>query len=849
MIKNWIMKKNSHQPSLMELIVSADAARDRGEYTEAAAGYKKVLSINPKRADIWVQYGNMLKDSGHFGEAENAYLEAISQNPDIADTYLQYGHLLKRFEHLEEAATAYHKAVMLDPSHQNPARGELRKLAEKGIKTANFPLPSPHAPPRNTPLNAKLLSVRQEIAELIGHLNKQAVHINHNSDRGSAQTDTLKESYYAVSELLHRLNGASLDTPIITDSTIGEAKTSVSVKTTIAFDVSDLYQYFRHNRLPTGIQRVQIEIIPVALILASPELDVRIICFTEAGDFWREIPSAHFVELCDLALEDGDWTALDWRNAMEITDTLLREASEFVFPQGAYLVNLGTSWWLQNYFLRVREAKKEYKIRYVPFVHDMIPILTPEFCVAGLIQDFISWVLGVFIHADYYFVNSEATRRDLKKVATLLGYVIPDDNVVTIRLDADFRKPRAQSVDPDRLAIHRVVPRNYVLFVGTIEPRKNHLLALTGWRRLIKKYDARAIPKLVCVGKRGWLNDMVFAQLGAMEDLKECVVMLSGVPDDVLSVLYENCLFTIFPSAYEGWRLPVTESLCYGKVPVTCNISSLPEAGGEFAEYFHLGDEDGFFAAVERLIFDKMYRETKEQLIRDSYTPRTWKEVSNDIVDSILSRWAAAHFHSDVYLPAAKLGVYYPLRRNLTTKIHRGLVSGEPFRVGDAWWGCDDWGCWLKRMPGRLTIRINEESECCRFYLGLRGLPQSKTPFDVTVLGHQAIRGELAPAQIRWIWFDIGISRSKNIVINVVIEGYRTEIEAPREDAEPRTISVGVIGFMICHKDNLPTRVNFIEAIALENLDALLDQSEDVTEAVITEESMRSSTATSGALA
>jgi len=716
--------------SVVQLSELADAARDRGAYNEAAAGYRDVLSLNPNRVDIWVQYGNMLKDNGRFEDAETAYLEAISRDPTIADTYLQYGHLLKRSGRLEEAANSYRKAVMYDRSSQNSARPELQRLIEQGVTTA---------------------------------------------------------------------------------------------KITVAFDVSDLYQYFRHHRLPTGIQRVQMEAIPSALISTAPDLNVRIVCFNEADDFWREIPAVEFVKICELSLKSGDSTATDWRNALEATDTIMRQAPAFIFPQGAYLVNIGTSWWLQNYFLRVREAKRAYQIRYVPFVHDMIPIITPECCVAGLTQDFISWVLGVFDHADFYFVNSETTRNDLKKVAAVLGHKMLDEKIITVRLDADIRRHHDRPLDSARLAVHRLTPGNYVLFVGTIEPRKNHLLAFAAWRQLIKQHGLTNVPKLVCVGSRGWLNEAVFAQHSASEDLKSSVLILSGVPDDELGLLYENCLFTIFPSAYEGWGLPVTESLCYRKVPLTSNKSSLPEAGGEFAEYFDLGNENSFVAAVERLVFDSSYRTEKEALIRKCYRPRTWEEVSRDLIEPIASQWSEAEYISDNCQPEVKLGLYYPLRRNTALKIHRGMVSSEVFRDGDAWWGCDDWGCWIKRAPGRLSIRINEQVGHYHLYIGLRGLPGSRTAFDVTCLNNRRIiRGELAPGQERWICCDIDVPDNREVKIEIILEGYGSEMELPREDAEFRTISLGVLGFMICRKDDWPTRVDFIEAIALNNLDALV---------------------------
>ncbi len=214
----------------------------------------------------------------------------------------------------------------------------------------------------------------------------------------------------------------------------------------MVFDTSDLIQYFRHHRLPTGIQRVQMEMICIGLLNAEAAVVIRICCFTEADDYWREVPPADFINLCELSLIGNDWTAPDWRTAMSELDERLRASPNFVFPNGAYLVNIGTSWWLQNYFLHVREAKLRDQVKYVPFVHDMIPIMTPEHCVVGLTQDFISWVLGVFRHADYYFVNSQSTRRDLQTVAGILGYQVKDDCIQTVRLDADFRKGKEIAV-------------------------------------------------------------------------------------------------------------------------------------------------------------------------------------------------------------------------------------------------------------------------------------------------------------------------------------------------------------------------------------------------------------------
>ena len=79
-------------------------------------------------------------------------------------------------------------------------------------------------------------------------------------------------------------------------------------------------------------------------------------------------------------------------------------------------------------------------------------------------------------------------------------------------------------------------------------------------------------------------------------------MFLEGTSDPDLAALYRRCLFTVYPSLYEGWGLPVTESLCYGKTPLLSRVASLPEAGGEFADYFEIGSKVGLAAALKRLV-------------------------------------------------------------------------------------------------------------------------------------------------------------------------------------------------------------------------------------------------------
>lgn len=607
----------------------------------------------------------------------------------------------------------------------------------------------------------------------------------------------------------------------------------------LVFDVSDLAQYFHNARLPTGIQRVQMQIITSVLAATPDGFSVRLACFSKLADFWSELPGVFFQRLCAIALASGDVAAPDWQQAVAELKARVEQGPPLAFPQGAFLINLGTSWWLQNYFLHVRTAKAQHGVRYVPYVHDCIPIITPEHCTEELTRDFITWAAGVFQHADHIAVNSRATAADVARVARYLGYEIADPAVV--RLDAEYRRPGQPAQDTGSFMRHELKPGSYVLFVSTIESRKNHLLAFSAWLGLIKKHGMARVPRLVCVGNHGWLNDAIYAKLGASKLLQQKVLMLSKIPDAALQFLYENCLFTLFPSSYEGWGLPVTESLCCGKVPLVSNCSSLPEAGGAFAEYFDLGSEAEFVAKLERLIFDAEYRGARERKILAEFRPRSWTEIGAELLD-LVRRWSA-----EVPVPRrpyegaaegiwpfeAELGRYYGLTENLETRIWPGMVSGEIYRQGNGWWWPEPWGTRTKAGLALLAFfaRLGE-ADAAMLFLGVRGNQGSACTATITVSGVGTREVRLEADQDRWLSFRIPASAlarlkadGKALLFEVLFSAdMATDFAKNTDGKDQRVASIGARGFMICAEDDVRARLRLIESIALGDLAALEDK-------------------------
>ncbi|MEH0196590.1 glycosyltransferase [Caulobacter sp. CCNWLY153] len=779
------------------LLKSANTARDAGDWAMAAAGYRAALDLAPVLTHIWVQLGHALKEDGDVEGAKAAYEEAARLAPSDPDPPLHLGHLAKTQGDPAGAARAYLASARLDPG--GDAVSSLR-----GLVHDNTPMPvGAFEAWLTTSARADLTmsSGTDQLAERAQEaVNALATALKREDGPNSAAVESAASAARLIASL-------QLNRPL--------NATDADARSCLIFDVSDLIAYFRNVRSPTGIQRVQIETTVSAL---KGGADVRICCFIEARDEWVEIPEPIFTRLCALSLDGLESQAAEWNLALNGALMTLGVAPPLEFPRGAFLINLGTSWWLQNYFLQIRRIKQKHAVRYVPFVHDMIPVLFGEFCPKPLTRDFISWAIGVFEHADFFFVNSESTKRDLIRVGAFLGREIAPTHVSVVRLDADIRKADRGPVQDDALRIHGIGAQPFVLFVSTIEPRKNHLRVFEAWLALLKRHGPRRVPKLVCVGHPGWLNDTIHEQLKAHEALRDHVHRLMFVSDEELSQLYRRCLFTLYPSFYEGWGLPVTESLCHGKVPVVSEVSSLPEAGGPFAVYFDPHSTPALVRALETMMFDGAARATRERKIAAEFRPRTWPDLAGQMNRDVETWSAATDFREAATPPAAQIGAYHPLRRNLSTRLWPAMRAGEIYRDGVNWWSPDDWGCWTK--IGGATLRLSVPSaEPLLAYLHLRGLPSTPCSYVISV-GDEGRRGDLAPGQDRWVKLDVPAEAVVDGTLGVSLTGAVGEdLGGCTNGSDRRIVSLGLAGFYLCRAADDPARMTLMEAVALGNLD------------------------------
>ncbi|QJC55213.1 D-inositol-3-phosphate glycosyltransferase [Polaromonas vacuolata] len=297
----------------------------------------------------------------------------------------------------------------------------------------------------------------------------------------------------------------------------------------------------------------------------------------------------------------------------------------FELPRGSTYISLGLDW---NYkdMAQIYRIKKAQDLKLLLFCYDIIPIRLPHLCVADVSRQFAHYFVDLAWCADLILCISESSQRDL--TGFLGNMSVPQPRTEVIRLGADIL-PGQGETGPVSEGISRFTNEPYILFVSTIERRKNHEILYRAYTRLAE--EGLALPQLIFVGMPGWGVGELHADLALDPRTQGRIHALNHVNDIELAHLYQNASFTVYPSLYEGWGLPVAESLAYGKFCLCANTSSLPEVGEQWVEYLDPWDLPAW---VERLRFFITHPEEIAQrnaAISAGYSPHPWRQTAADI--------------------------------------------------------------------------------------------------------------------------------------------------------------------------------------------------------------------------
>jgi glycosyltransferase involved in cell wall biosynthesis len=450
----------------------------------------------------------------------------------------------------------------------------------------------------------------------------------------------------------------------------------VKLQKIVYFDVTDVIHFAESNDRVTGIQRVQLRLISDLVAKYGAEY-VRGVAYLGRQGGWQEIR-------LDRVLNQPEFNAIDflvavgrikpsffppaaqvkravakfndrkilralkkfqiYAKAVISRSTLRDEGFRFYYkedcppvanlaidqlPRNAVYALLGVS--LSNdkveKFARSHHASGGVVAQ---MMYDLIPYTHPQLHDARLSNNFNSWLVRTHKHVSVYLCISQSTAKDLKHFLSLQG---AEADIAVTPLPHEFLGFDRGQVAALPLAASRqlaaLAKQDFVLCVGSIEVRKNGLNLLKAWAQVHAVLKEKT-PKLVFAGRLGWKIEDFKKYLIDSNFIAETVQIVESPSDEDLAWLYSHCKFTVYPSLYEGWGLPVGEGAWFNKYCISSSTSSMPEVCGNLIDYVEPNDVDDLAQKIIRPLQDDVFLANRSVGMAAA-TLRTWKDVAEDV--------------------------------------------------------------------------------------------------------------------------------------------------------------------------------------------------------------------------
>ena len=366
----------------------------------------------------------------------------------------------------------------------------------------------------------------------------------------------------------------------------------------------------------TGIQRVVRSVVRWLYCSARPGIDV-IAVRLEGSEL----------------VEASEWLdAHGLRVAVERADGNGRP----VVPQwGDCLLMLDSSWSRYLEFAPVFERVRARNGQVITAVYDLLPLRLPQCWPPGASEWFGGWVRAALEQSDALVCISRSVADEL--LEAIDAGALPRGRVAHIgywHLGCDAFPAETEEAPPtDRVRTAMASPRT-LLMVGTIEPRKNHALAL----RAVSQLWSRGVDVSLCIaGKQGWLVESFVEALQRHPELGRRLHVIDQPADHELHHCYRRAAALLFPSLGEGFGLPLIEAAHFGTPILASDLPVLREVAGEHARYFDPASADSIAQAIEQWIVE---RDGGASSSSRSIAALTWEQSTDQLLESVLDgRW------------------------------------------------------------------------------------------------------------------------------------------------------------------------------------------------------------------
>lgn len=304
-------------------------------------------------------------------------------------------------------------------------------------------------------------------------------------------------------------------------------------------------------------------------------------------------------------------------------------------PDDIYIC-LGTSW-MDHKKSGVMAKHHAAGGKTVQMIHDLIPAVKPHLHMAWVAKPFQNWLIDTAHHTDFFICVSKNTQRDLNTFLGKIGITSASGVAPLAHEFAGYQRgdhPSLTSSSHPELKL--LGERAFIACVGTIEVRKNGTNLVRAWREICQTNpQAKSMP-LVFVGKRSWgLNEFDQAvDICKKEGID--IRIIEGASDSDIAWIYSHCYFSVYPSLYEGWGLPIGESLWFNTPCLSSSTSSMPEVGGALVQYCDPESVGSIVNGLEALL-DPVRNSAAKQII-SSAPLRRWHDHVEDVLTLIPRR-------------------------------------------------------------------------------------------------------------------------------------------------------------------------------------------------------------------
>lgn len=233
-----------------------------------------------------------------------------------------------------------------------------------------------------------------------------------------------------------------------------------------------------------------------------------------------------------------------------------------------------------TYFPIPDPIRMNNKLKKVYTIHDMIPVIHPEYFSSPYNQSLLKEVVDNIRLNDFVICVSESTKKDVLRYRPDLN---PKQLVVALLAASEYFYPVSdkEKVNKIKVKYNISLKKSYLLSVCTLEPRKNLKTVLASFENILQEDKCRDLI-LVLTGSPGWGSEILADEINKLNERYNNSIILTGfVKDEELAVLYSGAFAFIYLSLYEGFGLPPLEAMQCGVPVISSNTSSLPEVVGD----------------------------------------------------------------------------------------------------------------------------------------------------------------------------------------------------------------------------------------------------------------------------